>query len=85
LECELTRAERKPFALAQARTHMHKKTHSAHPNRSPRLHTAQHAQVNHYVGQQVAQLHASVHGGGECALKDDDAAVPGVWAEVVAS
>ena len=40
--------------------------------------------VNHYVGQQVALLHASVHGGGEGKLVDDAAAVPGVWPEVVA-
>jgi hypothetical protein len=38
--------------------------------------------VNHYVGQQVAALHASVHGGGEAALKEDAAETPGVWSEV---
>ena len=37
---------------------------------------------NHFVGQQISLLHASVHGAGEAALKDDDAATPGVWSEV---
>jgi len=41
--------------------------------------------VNHFVGQQVALLHASVHGGGEAAIKDDTAATPGVWPEVIVS
>ena len=41
--------------------------------------------VNHYVGMQVALLHAGVHGAGEAALKEDDAATPGVWSEVRAS
>lgn len=38
--------------------------------------------VNHFVGQQMTGLHKEVHGGGEGALADDAAAVPGVWSEV---